>query len=98
MSTLSLTLPHAGRYDLLNTFTRSGENSWGLPMAKTCPCVLVPCVQNKVMFYLLPHPFTPLKAGTPLVAPPEPSELLFEAGVRTRVIEGLTVAVANFTG
>jgi hypothetical protein len=70
----------------------------GLPMPKTCPCVLSPCLSPKNMFYVLPSPHTPLDPRNEPTIAPEPSERLSSRGVRTRIVDDLTVAVVKFSG
>ena len=86
-------------YDMLGAFSGNGENSFDMPMPKTCPCVMSPCLEpQKTMFYVLPHPHTPLDSSAAPAPPPAPSERLLGRGVRTRVVEGLTVGVVKFSG
>lgn len=86
-------------YELLGAYTGGGENALGLPMPQTCPAVMRPCLEPaKKMFYMLPSPHTPLEPGAPMTPAPLPSALLTECGVEPRTIDGLTVAVAKFSG
>ena len=62
-----------------------------------------PCKDpEKMMFYVLPHPHTPLEPDSqPLQPPPPPSDRLAERGVQCQVLEGssqLCVAVVKFSG
>jgi hypothetical protein len=89
-------------YDTLSAYC-GGENSFAMAMPKTCPCVMSPCKDpEKLMFYVLPHPHTPLEPESqPLQPPPPPSDRLAERGVQCQVLEGssqLCVAVVKFSG
>ena len=96
----------SSRYELLGAYSSGGENALDIPMPKTCPAVMSPCLSPKKMFYVLPSPHTPLLAdggGTeaPITPPPAPSKRLQGAGLTTRVLEAeerLMVAVVKFSG
>jgi len=93
-------------YELLGAYSSGGENALDIPMPKTCPAVMSPCLSPKKMFYVLPSPHTPLLAdggGTeaPITPPPAPSKRLQGTGLTTRVLEAeerLMVAVVKFSG
>ena len=81
-------------YELLGGYSSGGENALDLPMPKTCPCVMSPCLTPKTMFYVLPSPHTPLEPSDNIVPPPAP----LDPSVRVKTVEALTVAVIKFSG
>lgn len=83
-------------YELLGGYAQQGENESGLPMPKTAPCLMAPFKTPKLMWFILPHPHTPLDpAESRPVPPPKP---LADDVLRCREITDLVVGVGAFSG
>ena len=82
-------------YELLGGYAQRGENTAGLGMPATAPCLMMPLARPKRMWYMLPSPHTPLDPD----ATPAPPPLPLAADVLTcKSVPSLVVGVACFAG
>jgi hypothetical protein len=80
---------------LLGGYAQGGENEAGLRMPATAPCLMMPFLPKKKMWFILPSPHTPLDASAEPVPPPRP---VVDDLLRCRRVKSLVVAVGCFSG